>query len=136
MLHMSAWQSIPISHETNPIQLMSQFVPPHVMGPSHELCSSQWMLHAVAWVQLMPPPHATKPQLTSQGMPGGQTTWFGQELVAVQLMTQVSPTQVPIPAQSVAHVGPPSFMGPVPVLAAELPMPPAPPAPLDVVPLL
>jgi hypothetical protein len=91
MLHVSAWQSIPISHATKPPQLMSQLVPPHAMGPSHALCSLQLIVHADACVQSTPPPQETKPQSTWQGMPGGQITWFGQALVAVQLMTQVSP---------------------------------------------
>jgi hypothetical protein len=64
MLHVLAWQSIPISQATKPPQLMEQLLPPHVMGPSQALCSLQLSVHSDACVQSIPPPHDTNPQST------------------------------------------------------------------------
>jgi hypothetical protein len=78
-------------HAEVPSQTTLQSVPPHVTAGPQELEPWQWIWHADACEQSTPPAHATNPQSTWQGMPGGQVTRLGQAFDAVQSITQVLP---------------------------------------------
>lgn len=77
--------------------------PPHSITPAQLLLALHSTVQEVASPQRTPPPHAfASLQRTRQGTPAGQSTRASQ-LSPVQLMVQVSPSQVPMPSQAVAQ---------------------------------
>jgi hypothetical protein len=86
-------------HVTDPLQALvphftSQLAPPQVTA-LHELVALQSMVHALAALQSMAPQPLT-PQVTAQGIPGGQVTPPLQPPLGVeQSKTQVPPLHTP-----------------------------------------